>query len=118
MKVSLLESLLKLSVAALSTADDDDAPRREFCCSSLLPALRALLKFHVYLEHTQGNRKKVFSCACQQLLCLAMQLRSLLEKLEGNLEEEEKQRVLGDICEDLTAFYKSLFNKFVLEHFL
>ena len=103
--MKLLENLLVLSVACCSPSPPAKGLRGAVLC-----ALRCVLEWFVYVDGTQGNRKKAFSATCHQLLCPCLQLYSSLHGRETDREMDgETDR--GDVIGGLTAVFKSLFRR-------
>lgn len=100
MKVGLLESILTLCVASFSHAHQQGPE------SGLLQCLQCGLEYYSYLESVQGNPKKVFTSTCQQLLCPALRLHSLLGT-QAIPYQESVAKVIGGI----ENIFKSLFRR-------
>lgn len=104
MKVGLLESILVLGVACCDPSHPIEGLRE-----AVLPALGPLLECYVYVDQTQGNRKKAFSATCQHLLCPCLQLYSSLQAHGTGTGSE----CAAMVTSGLTAIIKSLFRRLV-----
>ena len=80
---------------------------------TLFLTLESLLKYYIYLEGTQGNRKKVFSATCHHLLCPGIRLWSLLQEFD----DKECAESAALITKGLEAVFMSLFNSDQLAEF-
>lgn len=70
------------------------------------PVLDAMLEYYVTLEDTLGNKKKLFTATCNQLLCPALQLRGLLQR------SLPSQHGSSGIINGLEGIFKSLFRRY------
>lgn len=102
--VGLLESLLKLGVACICGPSHPEERLGE----AVLSALGPMLEWYVYVDQTQGNRKKVFSATCQQLLCPCLQLYS---SLQPQWTGPECVAMESDVTSGLVAVFESLFRR-------
>ena len=103
-KVALLERILALGVACCGPS-----PPVEGLHGAVLSALGRVLECYVYVDQTQGNRKKVFSATCQQLLCPCLQLYS---SLQARGVGSECTTMENTVTSGLKAIFKSLFRRY------
>lgn len=107
-KVTLLESVMLLGVACFSHTHPQQLQ------PTLLPALLCTLDYYRYLETTQGNPKKVFMSACQQLLCPALRLHGLLLTVVTPYQEGGAccgESSVTPVINALKNIFKSLFKR-------
>ena len=95
-QVDLLESMLKLGVACFSHTHS--ALR-----SAVSPALYCVLEYYASLEEMLGNKKKLFTATCKQLLHPALRLSCLLQGREGD----------AGVAGGVARILRSLFRRFV-----
>lgn len=100
-----MEHILALGVACCGPSHLAEGLRE-----AVLSALEPALKCYVYVEQTQGNRKKVFSATCQHLLCPCLQLYSSLQVWETRSECVAMEKTVAN---GLMAVFKSLFRRSV-----
>lgn len=102
-QVGLLEHMLVLGVACCVSSHPAEGLREAVLC-----ALGLLLALYIYVDQTQGNRKKVFLATCQQLLCPCLQLYSSLHTQDTSSQCIALETALSS---GVVAIFKSLFQR-------
>lgn len=102
LKVGLLESILRLGVACFS-------PTHLALQTAVFAALAHVLLCYGHLEETQGNKKKLFTATCGQLLCPALELKGCLLASPPDCGVD----TVSTIMLGLEAIFKSLFKRYI-----
>lgn len=101
LKVGLLESILRLGVACFSHTHLALQP-------AVLAVLACVLQCYGQLEDTQGNKKKLFTATCGQLLCPALELKGRLLASPPDCGVD----TFNTLTLGLEAIFKSLFKRY------
>lgn len=77
----------------------------------MTPVLKYMLEYYVSVEETLGNKKKLLTATCNQLLRPALQLRGLLDSPSQCGGSQCGGVVMQDISDGLEGIFASLFRR-------